>query len=71
MRSHEAGEGALEKELHRLDDEIAGRREELVAVRAQVLRNDAAIERLLDMVCHGKGQPKGGDVINVKPADKK
>jgi len=53
MRSHEAGEGALEKELHRLDDEIAGRREELVAVRAQVLRNDAAIERLLDMVCHG------------------
>ena len=25
----------------------------------------------LDMVCHGKGQPTGGVVINVKPADKK
>ena len=53
MKSHEAGESALEKELNRLDDEIAGRQEELIAVRAQVLRNDAAIERLLDMVCHG------------------
>ena len=24
----------------------------------------------LDMVCHGKGKPKGGDVIKVKPAKK-
>ena len=27
--------------------------------------------QFLDMVCHGKGKPKGGDVINVKPAKKK
>ena len=25
----------------------------------------------LDMVCNGKGKPKGGDVIKVKPANKK
>jgi hypothetical protein len=25
----------------------------------------------LDMVCHGKGNPNGGDVIKVKPAKEK
>ena len=27
--------------------------------------------KFIDMVCHGKGKPKGGDVIKVKPAKKK
>jgi len=27
--------------------------------------------QFIDMVCHGKGKPKGGDVIKVKPAKKK
>ena len=30
----------------------------------------AAYLQFLDMVCHDKGKPKGGDVINVKPARK-
>lgn len=53
MQAHETHDRNLEGELARLEDEIAERREELVAVKSQVLRNDAAIERLLDMVCHG------------------
>lgn len=53
LQSHDTEDRAAQAELARLEDDIATRREELVAVKSQILRNDAAIERLLDMVCYG------------------
>ena len=43
-------DGARVQELRTLVEQL---QEELVAVKSQILRNDAAIERLLDMVCYG------------------
>ena len=39
--------------LRRLEEEIKDKDEEVLTLKSQILRNDAAVERLLDMVCYG------------------
>ena len=43
----------LTKTLASIDDDIATKREEILTIKSQILRNDVAIDRLLDMVCFG------------------
>ncbi|CAG9466426.1 unnamed protein product [Pedinophyceae sp. YPF-701] len=53
IQSQASGSETKVNELARLDEELAGKRAELTALKAQVLRNDRTIERLLAVVAEG------------------